>query len=91
MASGGSSSIDHYVDADLSRGVHVGGPFDRRPSRCKVNSCCSDVPLNALLAAFTLLMWLLVWLGFGWVHRLEWLFTGDVERAHPRHAKDPDE
>jgi hypothetical protein len=49
------------------------------------------LPLNALLAAFTLLMWLLVWLGFGWIHRLEWLFTGRRKPAHPRHARDPDE
>jgi hypothetical protein len=46
------------------------------------------LPLNALLAAFTLLMWALVWLGFGWVHRLEWLFTGRRRPTHPRHAKD---
>ena len=48
-------------------------------------------PFNALLAAFTLLMWLLVWLGFGWVHRLEWLFTGRRRAHHPRHAKEHDE
>jgi len=46
------------------------------------------LPLNALLAAFTLLMWALVWLGFGWVHRLEWLFTGRRPTVRPRHAKD---
>jgi hypothetical protein len=33
-------------------------------------------PLNGLLALFTLGMWLIIWLGFGWIHRLEWLFTG---------------
>ncbi|HQT99872.1 MAG TPA: hypothetical protein PLG60_05145, partial [Acidimicrobiales bacterium] len=33
-------------------------------------------PLNGLLALFTLGMWCIVWLGFGVVHRLEWLFTG---------------
>jgi GT2 family glycosyltransferase len=49
------------------------------------------LPLNALIAAFTLLMWLLVWLGFGWVHRLEWLFTGRRRAQHPRHARDHDE
>jgi hypothetical protein len=46
------------------------------------------LPLNALLAAFTLLMWVLVWLGFGWIHRLEWLFTGRRRASHSRHAKD---
>ncbi len=49
------------------------------------------LPLNALLAAFTLLMWLLLWLGFGWVTRLEWLFTGRRRPTHPRHAKDEHE
>jgi hypothetical protein len=38
-------------------------------------------PLNGLLAAFTLGMWLVIWLGFGWIARLEWLFTG---RRRPR-------
>ncbi|MDE3107042.1 MAG: glycosyltransferase [Acidobacteriota bacterium] len=33
-------------------------------------------PLNGLIALFTLSMWSVVWLGFGVVHRLEWLFTG---------------
>jgi hypothetical protein len=46
------------------------------------------VPLNGLLALFTLVMWLLVWLGFGWVHRLEWLFTGRRRAAHSRHGVD---
>jgi hypothetical protein len=45
------------------------------------------LPLNGLLAAFTLLMWLLMWLGFGWVHRLEWIFSGRRRRATPRHAR----
>jgi GT2 family glycosyltransferase len=42
------------------------------------------LPLNGMLALATLLFWLLMWLGFGWVHRLEWLFTG---RRHPTHAR----
>lgn len=32
-------------------------------------------PLNGLLALFTLGLWCIVWLGFGWVQRAEWLFT----------------
>jgi hypothetical protein len=32
-------------------------------------------PLNGILAMFTLGMWLIVWFGFGWIERLEWLFT----------------
>ena len=38
-----------------------------------------EFPWNGLLALFTLSMWSIIWLGFGWVHRLEWLFT-----ARPR-------
>jgi GT2 family glycosyltransferase len=44
-------------------------------------------PLNGLLALLTLLMWSIIWLGFGWVHRLEWLFTGRPRRA--RHTRRP--
>lgn len=32
-------------------------------------------PYNGLLALLTLALWTLAWLGFGWVHRLEWLFA----------------
>jgi hypothetical protein len=45
------------------------------------------VPLDGLVALFTLLLWATVWLGFGWVHRLEWLFTARHRRAQARHAK----
>ena len=38
-------------------------------------------PLNGILALFTLGMWGIVWLGFGWIHRLEWLFTGRRRRV----------
>ncbi|HEY1825810.1 MAG TPA: glycosyltransferase family 2 protein [Acidimicrobiales bacterium] len=41
-------------------------------------------PLDGILAGFTLAMWLLVWLGFGWIQRLEWLVTGRRRRAAPR-------
>ena len=46
------------------------------------------LPLNAILAAFTLLIWALILLGFGWVHRLEWIVTGRRRASHPRHARD---
>ena len=46
-----------------------------------------QLPLNGLLAGFTLALWLLMWLGFGWVHRLEWLFTGRRRGLAPRHAR----
>jgi GT2 family glycosyltransferase len=44
-------------------------------------------PFNGLLALFTLVMWGIMWLGFGWVHRLEWLFTGRRRHVAPRHAR----
>jgi GT2 family glycosyltransferase len=47
-------------------------------------------PLNGLLALFTLGMWGIVWLGFGWVHRLEWLFTGRRRVVTARVPKDGD-
>jgi GT2 family glycosyltransferase len=47
-------------------------------------------PLNGLLAGLTLATWSIVWLGFGWVHRLEWLFIGRPRRArHTRVARTP--
>jgi hypothetical protein len=45
------------------------------------------LPLNGLLALFTLLLWATVWLGFGWVQRFEWLFTRRSRSAAARHAK----
>ncbi len=45
-------------------------------------------PFNSLLALLTLGLWILAWLGFGWVHRLEWLFTRRSRTTvAPRHAK----
>ncbi|MEO9180773.1 MAG: hypothetical protein ABI298_03885, partial [Acidimicrobiales bacterium] len=44
-------------------------------------------PLNGLLALFTLLLWALMWLGFGWIHRLEWIFTARRWPAKARHAR----
>lgn len=43
-------------------------------------------PLNGLLAAFTLGLWLIVWLGFGVVARLEWIFTRPRPRLRRRHS-----
>ena len=46
------------------------------------------LPLNGLLALFTLALWATVWLGFGWVSRFEWLFTRRSRRqVTGRHAK----
>jgi GT2 family glycosyltransferase len=46
-------------------------------------------PLNGLLAGFTLFLWIIVWLGFGLIQRLEWLFTGRRQRRGvvARHAR----
>jgi hypothetical protein len=44
-----------------------------------------EFPWNGLLAIFTLSMWSIIWLGFGWVQRLEWLFTG--RRRTGRHSR----
>jgi hypothetical protein len=44
-------------------------------------------PLNGLLALVTLLLWTLVWLGFGVIARLEWLFTGRRQTVVARHAR----
>jgi GT2 family glycosyltransferase len=45
-------------------------------------------PLNGLLALFTLSIWAIVWLGFGWIQRFEWLFTGRRrDRAVARHRR----
>ena len=46
-----------------------------------------QLPWNGVLALFTLLVWALMWLGFGTVHRLEWLFTARRSTVAPRHAK----
>jgi len=48
-------------------------------------------PLNGIIALFTLGMWAIVWLGFGWIHRLEWLFTGRRRRARARGERVRDE
>jgi len=48
-------------------------------------------PLNGLIALFTLGMWGIVWLGFGWVQRLEWLFTGRRRVVIPRPPSEHDE
>jgi hypothetical protein len=73
-------------------GVHAGGaPNPSLTAAVPGKLVLQRVPYNAILAAFTLLMWLLVWLGFGWIHRLEWLFTGRRKPAAPRHAKDDHE
>ena len=36
----------------------------------------NSFPWNGLLAGITLILWIVVTLGFGWIQRLEWLFTG---------------
>ncbi len=46
-------------------------------------------PLNGLVALFTLGMWGILWLGFGWIHRLEWLFTGRRRVVRARRRGEP--
>ncbi len=48
-------------------------------------------PFNGILAGFTLCLWAVVWLGFGWLQRLEWLFRFRNQRlAIARHARRDD-
>jgi GT2 family glycosyltransferase len=78
--------LPRTIDQNGTAIFHVGGgPFTLETTPLNGQLVLRAFPLNALLATFTLLMWLLVWLGFGWVHRLEWLFTG---RRRARHAKE---
>ena len=44
-------------------------------------------PLNGILALFTLSLWVIVWLGFGIIQRLEWVFTGRRRVETARHVK----
>ncbi len=50
-------------------------------------------PFNGILALLTLLLWSVVWLGFGWVQRLEWIFTWRMRRAtkSARHVRKSDD
>ncbi len=48
-------------------------------------------PWNGILAGVTLGLWTIVWLGFGLIQRLEWLFTGRRRRGVvARHARKVD-
>jgi hypothetical protein len=44
-------------------------------------------PLNGLIAIFTLGLWAIVWLGFGWIQRLEWLFAARRKRPAGKHVR----
>ena len=52
-----------------------------------INLVLHQFPLNGLLALFVLGMWGIVWLGFGWIQRLEWLFTGRQIRVTARRRR----
>jgi hypothetical protein len=80
-----SRAIDHLWTPIFQVSATAGQGDNRGPLAQIV---LRHLPLNALLAAFTLLMWALVWLGFGWVHRLEWIFTGRRRAAHSRRTKE---
>ena len=62
-----------------------------KPSTLQGTLVLRQFPLNGLVALFTLGMWAIVWLGFGWIHRLEWLFTGRRRRAKARDERGRDE
>jgi GT2 family glycosyltransferase len=48
----------------------------------------SRFPWNGLLATFTLALWAVVWLGFGWLERLDWLVRIRRQRvAIARHVR----
>jgi len=61
------------------------------PGRLTGTIVLRQFPLNGLIALFTLGMWAVVWLGFGWIHRLEWLFTGRRRRVAPLDPPESDE
>jgi hypothetical protein len=61
------------------------------PGRLTGTIVLHQFPLNGLIALFTLGMWAVVWLGFGWIHRLEWLFTGRRRRVAPTDPAEFDE
>jgi hypothetical protein len=61
------------------------------PATLKGALTLHQFPLNGLLALFTFGMWAIVWLGFGWIQRLEWLFTGRRRRVTPRGEPGHDE
>jgi hypothetical protein len=73
---------------------HTWTPFYRvptSPATLQGALVLHQFPLNGIVALFTLAMWALVWLGFGWIHRLEWLFTGRRRRARTRGERVRDE
>ena len=86
-ASAFSLSVSHHA---LARGSLDGwaGSYVIPPSPSRVTATLSlhRFPLNGLLAFLTLSLWSIVWLGFGWVHRLEWLFTGRPRSGRHRAA-----
>ena len=45
------------------------------------------LPFDGVLALVTLVIWLIIWLGFGIIQRLEWLFTGRRKTPTARHAR----
>ncbi len=57
------------------------------PSTATATIVMRRFPLNGVLALFTLVVWILVWLGFGWIQRLEWLFTGRRRRSAPKRER----
>lgn len=93
IAPAGAFSLDingASVDRVLRHGW--GATYQTPSSTASVNIgtlVLHQFPLNGLLAGFTLMLWLVVWLGFGWIQRLEWIFTfRGVRKVAPRHARE---
>ncbi|MGH3733769.1 MAG: glycosyltransferase [Acidimicrobiales bacterium] len=61
------------------------------PAKLEGTLVLDRFPLDGLIALFTLGMWAIVWLGFGWIHRLEWLFTARRRRVSPEGERVRDE
>ena len=70
-------SVNGHVASRTTRGSWT--PYYQVPTSTTTlegSLTLHQFPFNGLIALFTLGMWCIVWLGFGVVHRLEWLFTG---------------
>jgi GT2 family glycosyltransferase len=90
LAPAGAFSLSVHGHA-LSRSTLDGwaGAYDVPASSTPVLVTLSlrQFPFNGLLALVTLATWAVVWLGFGWIQRLEWLFRLRPRRA--RHSRGP--
>ncbi len=93
MAPAGAFSLD-VNGAPVARALRHGwgATYQTSSSSGSINIgtlVLHQFPLNGLLAGFSLTLWLVVWLGFGWIQRLEWIFTFRGSRkVRPRRARE---